>query len=112
MPAPQKEDDDHDSEDDDDDSDDDEDSGKDDAIPICSQKTVTGNKALSVSLDLVHRSALDSLLHDASMTASLGLISWEKAYALYRRETFIDHEGYLLKKLTRRDVRRAVPKKH
>lgn len=40
---------------------------------------------------------LAQLLHQAPSTASLNLITYDKAYALFPRETYLDKEAYLLK---------------
>jgi hypothetical protein len=53
-------------------------------------------------------SPFGSLLNIAPTTASLNFFTWNKAYALYTRETFLKNETYLLRYLsTRAEVRNS-----
>jgi hypothetical protein len=61
------------------------------------------SKAMADLTVLVHCnycSGLAKLLRDASTTASLNFILWNKAYALFPQETFVEDQAYLLRNLT------------
>jgi hypothetical protein len=55
---------------------------------------------LTILVHCNYCSGLARLLCDASTTASLNFISWNKAYALFPRESFVENQAYLLKNLT------------
>jgi hypothetical protein len=64
-------------------------------------RKISENKQLCIHIKYTpgHCSSACGLLVSACTTASLNFLSWNKAYALYPRTTFLKKEGYLLRRI-------------